>query len=78
MDDNPEAIERFRIWQDEERAKYDLMSESVRAIAIRIFDKKGQITQRLWRYFKDDPEVKIPDFWEWDKLHNPQSKPQLY
>lgn len=78
IETNPEAIARFKEWQDEERAKFESMKEGIRATALRFFDKEGQIIQRLWRFFKDDSEVKILDFWEWDKLHNPQSKPFLH
>jgi len=67
VNDHPKAVSEFRVWQAQERQKFDGYREELRAISYRHFDSENQVIQRLQKFFREHPAVHIPNFWEWDK-----------
>ena len=73
MDKYIKRFNEFRTWQTQERTKVveSTMSERIKEIQLRTFDSEGATLLRLQRFFQDDPEIHVPDFWEWDEQYNP-------
>ena len=74
-DEYPESFNEFRCWQAEERRQKEeeLEGNVMKEKALEVFDREGQILLRLSQFFKANPAIHIPDFWEWDSAHNPNS-----
>ena len=74
-DDYPECFNEFRCWQAEKRREKEeeLEGNPMKERILEVFDREGQILLRLSQFFKDNPDIHIPDFWEWDSTHNPNS-----
>ena len=72
-DEYPERFNEFRLWQAEQRREKENLDGNLREVSLRVFDSEGQIILRLTQFFKDNPDIHIPDFWEWDGTHNPNS-----
>ncbi len=72
-DEYPERFNEFRLWQGEQRREKENLDGNLREVSLRVFDSEGQIILRLTQFFKDNPDIHIPDFWEWDGTHNPNS-----
>ena len=72
-DEYPERFNEFRVWQAEQRREKENLEGNLREVSLRVFDSEGQIILRLTQFFKDNPDIHIPDFWEWDGTHNPNS-----
>ena len=68
-----EKFNQFRTWQTQERTKIvkSTKSKEIKEIQLRTFDSEGAVLLRLQRFFQEDPDIYIPDFWEWDEHHNP-------
>ena len=78
--EHPERFNEFRVWQAEQRHEKENLEGNLREVSLRVFDSEGQIIVRLTQFFKDNPDIHIPDFWEWDSTHNPYSfgeKPEV-
>ncbi len=67
----PQKFNEFRSWQTAQRRQKEQFKGQLRDIALQVFDSEGQIMLRLTEFFTDDPDIHIPDFWEWDRTHNP-------
>ena len=67
----PQKFNEFRSWQAAQRRQKEQFKGQLRDIALQVFDSEGQIMLRLTEFFTDDPDIHIPDFWEWDRTHNP-------
>ncbi len=74
-DEYPERFNEFRCWQAKQRRKKEeeLEGNPMKERTLKVFDREGQILLRLSQFFKGDPKIQIPDFWEWDSTHNPNS-----
>ena len=74
-DQHLEKFNTYRTWQLEERNKIatSLVAKGIKEIQLRTFDSEGAGILRLQQFFKDDPDINIPTFWEWDTTHNPHS-----
>ncbi len=70
-DEYPERFNEFRSWQADRRREEEKSEGNIRDVLLRVFDSEGQSILRLMRFFKNDPDVHIPDFWEWDSTRNP-------
>ena len=60
--------------QELEKAVENTSDKSKRKIAelkLRTFARTGQKALRFVTHFQRHPEIKIPDFWQWDREHNP-------
>ena len=73
--EHPESFNEFRWWQAKQRREREeeLEGNPTKKIALEFFEREGQILSRLREFFKGDPNIHIPDFWEWDSTHNPNS-----
>ena len=71
----PERVNEFGCWQADLRRKKEkeLEGNPMKEKALEVFEREGQIVLRLVEFFKDDPDIHIPDFWEWDAQHNRNS-----
>ena len=71
----PERFNEFRVWQAEQRRKKEeeLEGNPMKQKTLEVFDREGQLLLRVSQFFKDDPDIHIPHFWEWDAQHNPNS-----
>ncbi len=70
-DEYPSRFNEFRGWQAEQRREKENLEGNLREISLRVFDSEGQSILRLTQFFQDDPDIHIPDFWEWDCQDNP-------
>ena len=62
----------FRCWQAEKREESEQIErEWLREKALKIFDSEESGIARIVEFFKNDPDIHIPDFWEWDEKVNP-------
>ena len=72
-DEYPDRFNEFRCWQAEQRREKENLEGNLREVSLRVFDSEGQIILRLAQFFKNDRNIHIPDFWEWDSTKNPNS-----
>ena len=74
-DEYPERFNEFRCWQAKQRREKEeeLEGNPMKERTLKVFDREGQILFRLSQFFKGDPNIHIPNFWEWDSTHNPNS-----
>ena len=70
-DEYPSRFNEFRGWQAEQRREKENLEGNLREVSLRVFDSEGQSILRLTQFFQDDPDIHIPDFWEWDCQENP-------
>ncbi len=70
-DEYPSRFNEFRGWQAEQRREKENLEGNLREVSLRVFDSEGQSILRLTQFFQDDPDIHIPDFWEWDCQDNP-------
>ena len=70
-DEYPSRFNEFRCWQAEQRREKENLEGNLREVSLRVFDSEGQSILRLTQFFQDDPDIHIPDFWEWDCQDNP-------
>ncbi len=70
-DEYPSRFNEFRCWQAEQRREKENLEGNLREVSLRVFDSEGQSILRLTQFFQDDPDIHIPDFWEWDCQENP-------
>ncbi len=70
-DEYPSRFNEFRVWQAEQRREKENLEGNLREVSLRVFDSEGQSILRLTQFFRDDPDIHIPDFWEWDCQDNP-------
>ena len=70
-DEYPSRFNDFRGWQAEQRREKENLEGNLREVSLRVFDSEGQSILRLTQFFQDDPDIHIPDFWQWDSNHNP-------
>ena len=70
-DEYPSRFNEFRGWQAEQRREKENLEGNLREVSLRVFDSEGQSILRLTQFFQDDPDIHIPDFWQWDCQENP-------
>ncbi len=70
-DEYPSRFNEFRGWQAEQRREKENLEGNLREVSLRVFDSEGQSILRLTQFFQDDPDIDIPDFWQWDCQENP-------
>ena len=71
---NVAQFNKFQHWQAEKRKeKEQIKHDGNRALSLKVFDRKVQELIRFIEFFQDDPDLQIPDFWEWDEKDNPNS-----
>ena len=70
-DEYPSRFNEFRCWQAEQRREKENLEGNLREVSLRVFDSEGQSILRLTQFFQDDPDIHIPDFWQWDCQENP-------
>ena len=71
---NVAQFNKFQRWQAEKRnSKEQIKHDGNRALSLKVFDRKVQELIRFIEFFQDDRDLQIPDFWEWDSQHNPNS-----
>ncbi len=69
--EHPSRFNEFRVWQAEQRREKENLEGNLREVSLRVFDSEGQSILRLTQFFQDDPDIHIPDFWQWDCQENP-------
>ena len=73
LNTSPEKLSQFQQWQEQQREEIAASQkrDALKELALRVFDSQGQFILRLQKFFQNDPDVHISDFWEWDKEKNP-------
>ncbi len=75
-DEYPERFNEYRVWEAEQRQQKEdfnrsLREKNIKEISLQVFNSERQVIFRLTQFFKNDRNIHIPDFWEWDSTHNP-------
>ena len=73
--ENRESLAEFERFRADAREKIEREMEgnTFKEKRLKIFDARCQRIESMVEFFKDDPNVHIPDFWEWDSTQNPNS-----
>ena len=72
---NLERLAEFERFQADAREKIEREMEgnAFKETRLKIFDSRCQRIEEMVEFFKDDPDIHIPDFWEWDSDQNTNS-----
>lgn len=70
---HPEDFQEFERFEEQERLEQiQTNNKELRQKLESFFDAPHWRAIRLVKFFKDHPQIKIRDFWEWDSRHNPK------
>lgn len=75
LDIHASRFDEFRKYQTDKRLtiiEQFSANPKMQRLQLECFDKSSQMVKRVVDFFKDDPDINIPDFWEWDKTYNPK------
>ena len=78
LESNPENRESLAEFERcraaaREKIEREMEKNAFKEKRLKIFDSRCERIESMVDFFKDDPNIQIPDFWQWDSTQNPNS-----